>query len=226
MIAGEGGGITEGFGRGRASVLGVRGGNCTGVAHPGGGGSTDALREALKRVAVALKDAGVPFALGGGYAVYARGGPEPEHDVDFMIEPDAADRAVHVLAEAGLRIERPAEDWLAKAWWDDGDQPGMVDLVHEVGGAPVDAALLSRADVIELLSVRMPVLDATDLLSTKMRAMSEHYCDFGRLLPAARALREQVDWDRLRQETADNNFAAAFLFLAERLGIADRQPVG
>ena len=45
------------------------------------------LREALKLVAVALKESGVPFALTGGYAVWARGGPEPDHDVDFATRP-------------------------------------------------------------------------------------------------------------------------------------------
>ena len=49
------------------------------------------LREALKLVAVLLKETGVPFALAGSYGLWARGGPEPDHDVDFMIaEEDAA----------------------------------------------------------------------------------------------------------------------------------------
>ena len=144
------------------------------VVHPAGTGEASALREALKRVAVALKAADVPFALGGGYAAYARGAPEPGHDVDFMVEPATVERAASALERAGLRIERPAEDWLAKAWWDEGDPPGMVDLVHEVGGTPVDAAMLRRADLVEVASVHMPVLSATDVLSTKMRALSEH----------------------------------------------------
>jgi hypothetical protein len=53
----------------------------------------EALRRGLKRVAVALKDADLPFALAGGYAAWAHGGPEPEHDVDFLISADLADRA-------------------------------------------------------------------------------------------------------------------------------------
>jgi hypothetical protein len=32
-------------------------------------------------------------------------------------------------------------------------------------------------------------------------------------------VREQVDWVRLRADTAENDFAVAFLVLAERLGI-------
>jgi hypothetical protein len=38
-------------------------------------------------------------------------------------------------------------------------------------------------------------------------------------MPAVRAVREQVDWDRVRSATAGNDFAAAFLFLTDRLGI-------
>ena len=36
---------------------------------------------------------------------------------------------------------------------------------------------------------------------------------------AARSLREQVDWSRVARETADNDFAAALLFLLDRLDI-------
>ena len=37
----------------------------------------------------------------------------------------------------------------------------------------------------------------------------------------ARALREQVDWQRVRKETAENDFAVALLFLLERLSIIE-----
>jgi hypothetical protein len=52
-------------------------------------------------------------------------------------------------------------------------------------------------------------------------ALGEHHCDFAKLLPAARAIRERPDWDHLRAQTADNDYAAAFLVLAERLGLTD-----
>jgi hypothetical protein len=39
------------------------------------------------------------------------------------------------------------------------------------------------------------------------------------LLLGVRAVREQVNWDQVRRETADNEFAEAFLFLTDRLGI-------
>jgi hypothetical protein len=173
------------------------------------------LREALKRVAVALKETGIPFALIGGYAVWARGGPEPEHDVDFIVAHTDATRAAEALAEKGFRVEHPPEDWLFKVWTDG----CMVDVIFRDSGTPAERSVVQDADELEVLSVAMPVLSATVLMVQKLNAMDEHYCDFGVMLPVARALREQVDWDRVRRETKDNPFAAALLFLLERLEI-------
>lgn len=176
----------------------------------------EALREALKRVAVVLKESHVPFALGGGYAGWARGGPEPEHDVDFVVAAADADRAEQALSGAGLRVEHPPEDWLFKVFDDD----AMVDILFRMNGDPVESALLERASQLEVLSVQMPVLAATDVVAAKLAAMDEHMCDLAGVLPTVRALREQIDWPRLRDQVAANDFAAAALFLFERLGIS------
>jgi hypothetical protein len=174
------------------------------------------LRLALKRTASALKADGVPFALAGGYALWAHGAPESENDVDFVIAEEDTEQAAAVLAAAGFDIVRPPEDWLFKAGLD-----GVtVDVLHRIVGEPVGATLLERSVEMDLLGIRMPVLPATDLLSSKLRAMTEHYCDFGALLPHVRAVREQLDWGRLRSEVEGNDFAAAFLFLTDRLGIS------
>jgi len=59
----------------------------------------------------------------------------------------------------------------------------------------------------------MPVESATDLLLGKLLVLNEHYCDFGRLFPHARALREQIDWAVVRRELAHSPH------LCEELGI-------
>jgi predicted nucleotidyltransferase len=176
----------------------------------------DALRTALKRTASALKRDGVPFALAGGYALWAHGAPESENDVDFVIAEDDTDRAANVLEGAGFEVIRPPEDWLFKVLVDG----VVVDLLHRVVGEPVTAEMLDRSEQMDLVGIRLPVLPATDLVISKLRSMTEHYCDFGRLLPHVRAVREQLDWERLRKEVDDNDFAVAFLFLTDRLGIS------
>jgi hypothetical protein len=182
----------------------------------------DEIRDLLKRVAVALKQGDVPFALCGGYAAWVRGAPEPDHDADFLVPSAEAERTAKVLTEAGLQVVDPPEDWLTKVVQGD----SFVDVLWRTCGVPVESDLIDRAEELPVLSVHMPVLEATDIVVTKLMALDEHYCDYGRVLPVARALREQVDWDRVRSAVAGNDFAAVFLVLLDRLGIVEQPPEG
>jgi hypothetical protein len=177
--------------------------------------SDQVLRDALKRVAGVLKAAAVPFALTGGYASWARGGPEPVHDVDFVVCEEDVAQALAALGEAGLEVVHPPEDWLEKVY--DGDV--LVDLLFRPVERPVTREQLARADELRVDSVMMPVESATDILVGKVLALSEHFCDMGRLFPHARALREQIDWSALRAETANSAFARAFVVLCDELCI-------
>jgi hypothetical protein len=173
-------------------------------------------REALKRVAVALRGGGVGFALAGGYAGWALGGPEPAKDVDFVVTEAEAEKAATVLAEAGLDVHHPPEDWLFKVYSDG----AMVDILFRLAGETVDQELLDRATEQEVLSVSMPVVSATDLIIGKLAALNEHACDLAKVLPTARALREKIDWERAEVATAWNDIAVACLFLLRRIGVA------
>ena len=53
----------------------------------------DELRDALKRAASAFKAHGPGFALGGSYALWVYGAPEPVHDVDFVVAQVDAEAA-------------------------------------------------------------------------------------------------------------------------------------
>src|SRR5205085_11770380 len=89
-----------------------------------------AMLPSLKKAAAALRDADIPFAVGGGFAAWARGGSASDHDVDLMIVESDAERALKTLEAAGMRTGRPPEGWLVKAW--DGDV--LVDLIYGPSG--------------------------------------------------------------------------------------------
>jgi len=173
------------------------------------------LRVAMKKVATALKGANVPFALSGGYASWARGGPEPLHDVDFVLLADDVPHALQVLDAAGLRVVEPPEDWLVKVY--DGD--ALVDLIFRPAERPVTREQLDAANEVRVDSVVMPVQSATDLLAAKLLVLNEHYCDFARLFPHVRALREQVDWPALHEVVGHSPYARTFLALCDELRI-------
>jgi hypothetical protein len=171
------------------------------------------LRSALKTAASAFKQHGPRFALAGGYALWVFGAPEPVHDVDFVVAEADTEAAAITLAKAGFTVDRTPEDWLFKAHLDE----VVVDVLHRVNGIAVDDEMFSAAEEHDVLALRIPVLTPTTVLIQKLRALGEHYCDFTTLLPAVRAVRERVDWSQVRQATAENDYAAAFLVLADRL---------
>jgi predicted nucleotidyltransferase len=180
----------------------------------------DRLVETTRKAGAILRDAGVPFALGGGLASWARGGPKTEHDIDFFVKPEDAERALAALADAGFRPERPVEEWLLKAY--DGDL--LIDLIFNPASGDVDDELLGRADELEVAAVKMPVASLDDVMVTKLLALNEQEPDFGGCLEIARSLREQIDWDAVRERTADAPFAAAFFTLVEELGVVPAGP--
>lgn len=184
-------------------------------AHADATSCASRLREALKCAASALKEHGPRFALAGSYALWAYGAPEPSHDVDLVVAEADVETAVATLTNAGFAIERPPEDWLFKARTGD----TLVDVLHRINGVPVDADTLKQAEVQEVLAISMPVLPPTMVLVQQLRSLGEHHCDFARLLPAVRAVRERLDWQRIAAQTAENDYAAAFLVLADRLGL-------
>jgi len=179
---------------------------------------------ALKQSASALKADGIPFALGGGYALWVHGGPEPSHDVDLVVAESDVEMAANSMAAAGLRIERPPEDWLFKAYLDHDspealEEPALVDVLHRLAGVPVTKSLLDTSEEYEVLGLRIPVLPPTPIMIAKIQSFSEHYCDFEQPLLVIRAVREQLDWAEIRKASQDHPFAEAFLYLVERLGI-------
>jgi hypothetical protein len=175
-----------------------------------------ALIATLKLSVATLRENGIPFALGGGLAAWARGGPVTENDLDLMVKPDDAERTLKALASAGMRPERPPEEWLLKAW----HAQVMVDVIFYPSGLDITDEVLERAEVLSVAAVATPVMALEDVLVTMLMALDEHLLDYSRLVAIARSLREQINWPQLRSRTAASPYAQAFFTLAEGLGIA------
>jgi len=170
----------------------------------------------LKRSAGALREAGIPFMLGGGLACWARGGPESDHDLDLMVKPEDAEQALATLAAIGMRPEKPSEGWLYKAF--DGDV--MVDIIFSPVGVAITDEVLGRAEMLEVEAQPMLVMTLEDVLVTKLLALDENSLDYKAVLQIARSLREQIEWEDVRARTAGSAYAAAFFTLVEELGVA------
>src|SRR3954465_7288151 len=190
---------------------------------PMGTDDFSAIEHALKKAGAALREAGVPFLLGGSLASWARGGPETRHDLDLMIRPEDVETATRALEAAGMRPEDPPEEWLVKAW--DGDV--LVDLIFAPKGMALTDEVIARGEVLSVLGMEMRVMALEDVLVTKLMALTEHSLRYESLLPISRALREQVDWEDVRARTSESPFARAFFVMLEGLGIVPgAEPTG
>jgi hypothetical protein len=180
----------------------------------------DQIMQSLRRAVAILREAEVPFVLGGSIAAWARGGPETTNDIDLLLRHEDAERALKALAGAGMRPDRPPEEWLLKAW----DDEVMIDLIFGLSeGRPVDDTVFERAEELEVVAMRMPVMDLDDVIVTKLGALDDHYLEYEPLVQIARALREKIDWLDVRTRTAGNPYAAAYFTLLEGLGVIEAE---
>jgi hypothetical protein len=181
----------------------------------------DDMVDTLKKAVAALRDANVPYLLGGGLAIWARGGPERDHDLDFMVKEEDADRALQAFADAGMKPEKPPEAWLYKAY-DDNDV--MVDLIFRPTENPVTDEMLERGEELEVMAIEVNVMAAEDVFVSKLLALREHELDYRSLIEMTRAVREQIDWRDVRERTDGSPFARAFFTLAEGLELVEPLP--
>jgi predicted nucleotidyltransferase len=183
-----------------------------------GSAPAEQLLTAMMHVAAALRDAEVPYLLAGSFAVWARGGPAHDTDLDFAIKHEDVDRAVKALEAAGMEHAPTPEEWLEKVCEDD----VQVDLIFNPAGLHVDDEVLERGDDIEVNGMTFRVMAIDDVMTTKLFAFKEHYLDYESALEMARAVREQIDWDELRRRCEDYAYAKPFFTLAEELGLVER----
>ena len=179
------------------------------------------LLDTMKRASAQLREADIEFMLGGGLAIWARGGPPTDHDVDLYLRERDVESAFEVLVDAGFRGERPPEEWLLKIW--DGDH--LVDLIHRPAGGEIDDEHFARASELEVSAQRVLVASIDDVLAMKLLAISEQEPDYRAILEIARAVREQVDWTYVEERTNTSPFARAFFTLGEGLGIVERKTI-
>ena len=79
--------------------------------------------------------------------------------------------------------------------------------------------MFERAEELEVHATRLKVAALEDVLVQKLLALSEQEPDFSSVLELARSLREQVDWDEVRERTASSPFAKGYFTMLDELEI-------
>lgn len=149
-----------------------------------------------------LRDAQIPYLLGGAYAFRCYTGIiRHTKDLDVFVRPADVDRALEALANGGYQTELTFPHWLGKAY--SGDH--FVDLIFKSGNgiSEVDNTWFEHAEDDEVLGVPVKLLPAEEMLWTKIFIMERERYDGADVAHLLRARGDRLDWPRLLSNIGD-----------------------
>src|SRR5258705_485026 len=125
---------------------------------------TDALQAVFAETVRTFEACDVPYVVVGGLASAALGRPRASGDVDILVAPHDARRALSALAERGFATDELNPLWLFKAT----KQRVLVDLLFKMkGDIYLDGDMLARAPVREVHGHPARVMPPEDLVVVK-----------------------------------------------------------
>ena len=163
----------------------------------------DLFRQAIR----ALTEAGVPFVIGGAFAVHHYSGDwRDTHDLDIYLERAHVPDAVRVLTDEGFRDggEMAAGDreWIYHAMKDG----ALVDLIwqspHRL--SVVNESFYERGREGEFLGLRTRFLPPEELLLAKIYTINQHRCDWPDVLHVVRSCPDDFDWQLVLDKMGEN----------------------
>jgi hypothetical protein len=143
-----------------------------------------------------LRDAQVPYLVGGAYAFARYTGIERHtKDLDLFVRPEDAERTLAVLADAGYQTDMTFPHWLGKAFFGD----DFVDVIFGSGNnvARVDDRWFTHAHSDEVLGVPVQLIAPEEMLWSKGYIMERERFDGADIAHVLRACSDRMDWDRL-----------------------------
>lgn len=149
----------------------------------------------LKEATGLLDDEGIFYAAIGSIATTAMGYDEDCSDIDLLVSPQDAERALRAFEAQGYEVERADSTWLYKAVRDD----VLVDIIFKVGDRneiSVDEEMLRRTKPCEIHGWPVRVASAEDFLVMQAISNKKEAPDYWfKGLRAAAS--PDIDWDYL-----------------------------
>jgi hypothetical protein len=143
-----------------------------------------------------LREAEIPFLLGGGHAVNAHTGLErASKDLDIFCKAGDYPRILSEFQRNGYRIEIEDERWIAKirrnAWYAD------VIFSSTSGVTPVTDRWFDEVCLARLFGVEVRVLPPTELIWSKLFVQDRCRYDGADIAHVMLRQSERIDWPRL-----------------------------
>ena len=145
-----------------------------------------------------LTDAGIPFLIGGAFALdFALGTNRRTKDLDLLVKPEDAVNTLTTLENEGYRTEMTDETWLGKAFRGD----DFVDVIFRFGNglAAIDDSWWDHALHGKLWGVPVGFCAAEESLWSKAFIMERDRFDGADVAHIIRLRGHDLDWDRIVQ---------------------------
>jgi hypothetical protein len=149
-------------------------------------------RDALGR----LRDAGIPFMVGGGYAFRHFTGIERyTKDLDIFVRPRDTRAIMRTLGAAGFDTRMVFPHWLAKVYGSD----AFIDVIFSSGNgvAVVDDAWFTHAVRGDVVGLSVPLCPAEETIWSKAFVAERERYDGADIAHIIRARGDRLDWSRL-----------------------------
>lgn len=143
-----------------------------------------------------LKDSGVPFLVGGAFALERHTGiARNTKDLDVFLRARDVEAALTELGRLGCRTKVPFPHWLAKAF----TAEGVIDLIWSSGNgvAHVDDVWFEHAVDARVLGAPVKLCPAEETIWSKALIMERERFDGADVAHLIRALGPGLDWHRL-----------------------------
>jgi len=148
----------------------------------------------------ALRKDGVPFLLGGGFALATYTGCwRDTKDIDFYVMPHDRSAAVKSLTRAGF------DDYYSRVPYDrkwihrNVRSKMIVDVIWAMANqrARVDSAWFQRAGSVSIRGELLDVLPLEEMLWCKLYIMQRDHCDWTDIFNLLHARGQELDWSHL-----------------------------
>lgn len=161
--------------------------------------SVNFYRDAMR----VMNEAGVPFLIGGAYAVSVYTGIERHtKDFDLFVRERDLDAALAAFETQGHRGERSFPHWLAKAFCGD----DCIDLIYRAGNglSEVDDSWFQRAREEEVLGMPGKLVAPEEIIWMKAFIMERERYDGADIAHILYHCADKLDWPHLVRRFGEN----------------------
>jgi len=156
----------------------------------------DHVRPFYRKALGALRDAGLPFLIGGAYALGIHTGIHREtKDLDIFTVPRAAPKILELFADLGYASKLIARHWLGKVTWED----AIIDIIFGFrnGVSQVDDRWFERAQDGTLFEMPVRILAPEEMIWSKAFVGERERFDGADIVHLIRGRTADLDWKRL-----------------------------